>query len=435
MSRYSVELKKKIADRSAIIGVVGLGYVGLPLALEFSKNGFDVVGLDVDESKIEQLTGGLSSHGHICSSRIEQAISDGIKFKSDFNIAGIVDCFFICVPTPLTPQRTPDMSYVVSAIEALLPNLRSGVSVSLESTTYPGTTEEIILPALASAGFIVGDDVFVIYSPEREDPGSIIASCDTPKVISGCSEECLQIAKDVYGAVFRELVPVSSLAVAEFTKLYENIFRHVNIGLVNEMKVIADHMGLDVRETINAAATKPFGFTPYYPGLGVGGHCIPIDPYYLSWKAHEYGVHARFIELAGEVNGSMPSFFFNKITTCLNTQGKSVKNAKILILGLAYKRNIGDIRESPSIVLCRLIEESGGLVSYCDPLVSSEEVCIKNPSIERVECLRPDILSSFDLVVLTVDHDWFDLKLVCEHSKLIVDCKGVLEHAPEKVFR
>lgn len=352
------QLIDKLNSRKALIGIIGLGYVGLPLALRFSEAGYPVLGLDIDPSKPEQIAAGSSYFQHIGDSRVASAVAAGFTATTDFSKASQADALIICVPTPLNEQREPDLSYVTNTMDAISPYLRAGQVISLESTTYPGTTEEELRPRIEQAGFAIGKDVFLAYSPEREDPGNArFTTQSIPKVVSGSTPACLEVASALYGRVIDQLVPVSSTQVAEMSKLLENIHRAVNIGLVNEMKMVADRMGIDIYEVIEAAATKPFGFVPYYPGPGLGGHCIPIDPFYLTWKAKEYGVNTRFIELAGEVNSNMPSWVVGKIISALNQAGKALMNSRILMLGIAYKKNIDDVRESPSIEIMQQLTD------------------------------------------------------------------------------
>ena len=355
-----VALKAKLQDKSAIIGIVGLGYVGLPLMLRYSEIGYKVIGFDIDKSKVDALKNGKSYIEHISSDSIQNALEAGFEATSDFSRAGAADALILCVPTPLNKYREPDLSFVIDTTDALTPYLRAGQVISLESTTYPGTTEEELLPRIESTGLKVGVEIFLVYSPEREDPGNPDYVTRTiPKVVGGHTANCLDVGKTLYESAIDRIVPVSSTKAAEMTKLLENIHRAVNIGLVNEMKIVADRMGIDIHEVITAAATKPFGFTAYYPGPGLGGHCIPIDPFYLTWKAREYDVNTRFIELAGEVNTGMPRWVISKVMDALNERGKALKGAKILVLGIAYKRNVDDMRESPSVELMELLREKG----------------------------------------------------------------------------
>ncbi|HRJ26685.1 MAG TPA: nucleotide sugar dehydrogenase [Fimbriimonadaceae bacterium] len=420
------ELLEKIQSKTAKIGIVGLGYVGLPLAMRFTEAGYPVLGFDIDQAKVDALNKGVSYIKHLGAEAIQTMMATGLMAPTtDFTQVADADALILCVPTPLGKHREPDLSYVINTIEALLPYVRPGQIVSLESTTYPGTTDEEIAPRLEKAGLRVGETVFVAFSPEREDPGNPNFTTRTiPKVVGGMTPACLEVSVALYGAVIDRVVAVSSTRAAEMTKLLENIYRSVNIGLVNEMKVVADAMGIDIWEVIDAAATKPFGFTPFYPGPGLGGHCIPIDPFYLTWKAHEYGLHTRFIELAGEVNSHMPHWVVGKIAEALNDHEKCIKGRKFLVLGIAYKKNIDDSRESPSAELIDLLQESGGLVEYSDPHVPTfPKKRDYHFDLQSVE-LTPDTIARYDCIVLATDHDAFDYALIQKHAQLIVDTRG-----------
>jgi UDP-N-acetyl-D-glucosamine dehydrogenase len=430
------ELIDRLDSRSATIGIVGMGYVGQPLALRYSEVGFKVIGFDVDRAKVSELNRGHSSIEHINDDSVAQAIAQGFEATADVGRAAEVDALIICVPTPLTKYREPDLSFVVNTLESLLPYLRAGQVISLESTTYPGTTEEEIVSRVARCGFQVGHDIFVVYSPEREDPGNTQFTTHTiPKTVGGHTEACLSVGKALYGAVIERVVPVSSTRAAELTKLLENIHRAVNIGLVNEMKVVADRMGIDIFEVIDAAATKPFGFTPYYPGPGLGGHCIPIDPFYLTWKAREYGLHTRFIELSGEINRAMPEYVVGKLVKALNDRRKSLNGARILVLGIAYKKNVDDMRESPSVEIMELIRASGAEVSYSDPHVPVFPKMREHEFDLSSVSLSPEILAEYDAVVLTTDHAKFDYEMISAHAPLIVDSRGVYRDAADNIVK
>lgn len=356
-------LLQRIQAKEARVAIVGLGYVGLPLALSFAEAGFQVTGLDIDAQKVEQLNAGQSYIEHIPGSRVAAAVTRGFRASADFAQAHKCDALIMCVPTPLTRHREPDLTYVLGTMDSLAPHLRAGQVVCLESTTYPGTTDEELLPRIERCGLKVGQDIFLAFSPEREDPGNQQYSLRAiPKVCGGVTPACLDVACALYGQVIDRIVPVSSTKAAELTKLLENIHRAVNIGLVNEMKIIADRMGIDIHEVIRAAATKPFGFVAYYPGPGLGGHCIPIDPFYLTWKAREYGLHTRFIELAGEINSTMPEWVVGKVADALNNRRMSIGGARILILGVAYKKDVGDMRESPALELIHMLQAKGAEV-------------------------------------------------------------------------
>lgn len=408
------------------VGIIGLGYVGLPLALRFTEAGSAVLGFDIDATKVDALMGGRSYIRHIGDAAVATARAGGMEATADFARIGEVDAILICVPTPLDRYREPDLSFVVSTVDSILPFLRPGQLLSLESTTWPGTTEEVLRPRLEQAGFVIGEDFFLVYSPEREDPGNRQFSTRTiPKVVGGSTPACLQAGLALYSRVIDQVVPVSSTQTAEMTKLLENIHRAINIGLVNEMKIVADRMGIDIHEVIRAAASKPFGFVPYWPGPGLGGHCIPIDPFYLTWKAREYGIHTRFIELAGEVNSSMPQWVVDKVADALNARERSIKGSRILVLGIAYKKNVDDMRESPAVELMELLRHKGALITYCDPWVpvfpKMREHQFDLASVE----LTPDVLQRQDLVLLATDHDLFDYELIRRHASLIVDTRGV----------
>src|SRR5688572_16690679 len=363
-ARPESALIARIRDRSAVVAIVGMGYVGLPLMLRFSEVGFRVIGIDIDPAKVERLNSGSSYIKHVKAEAIARAQAGGFAATTDFGRAREADAILICVPTPLNRYREPDLSFVLNTTDALLPHLKRGQVVCLESTTYPGTTDEELKPRIESAGFKVGTDVFLVFSPEREDPGNPdYATRAIPKVCGGATASCLAAGTALYEAAIDRVVPVSSTRTAEMTKLLENIHRAVNIGLVNEMKIVADRMGIDIHEVIRAAATKPFGFVPYYPGPGLGGHCIPIDPFYLSWKARDYGIDTRFIELAGEVNRGMPEWVLGKIVDALNRRGKPLQGARVLMLGIAYKKNVDDMRESPAVALMELLRGKGAEVA------------------------------------------------------------------------
>lgn len=421
------QLVKRIKEKSALIGIIGLGYVGLPLSLRFAEEGYRVWGFDIDPGKIEQLSQGISYVRHIESSRVKAVLESGLfQGTADFSCAGEPDALIICVPTPLNKHREPDLSFVTNTINTLASGIRQGQIISLESTTYPGTTEEILKPKIESLGFTVGEDIFLVYSPEREDPGNRKYETKTiPKICGGVTKKCLEIGIILYSSVIDSVVPVSSARVAEMTKLLENIYRAVNIGLVNELKIVADKMGIDIYEVINAAATKPFGYVPFYPGPGLGGHCIPIDPFYLTWKAREYGVHTKFIELAGEINTSMPQWVLGKVIDALNDRGKSLRGAKILILGISYKKNVDDMRESPAVELMDLLIEKGAIVSYSDPYVPVFPKMRKYYfDLESIP-LTPSNIRTFNCVLLMTDHDSFNYDQIKENALLIVDTRGV----------
>ena len=430
------QLLTRLKDRSAVIGIFGLGYVGLPLMLRYAEVGYRVLGIDIDADKVEKLNAGQSYIEHIPPSRIQHALNNGFEATTDYQRASEADALILCLPTPLNKYREPDLSFVTDTTDRIVPFLRRGQVLSLESTTYPGTTEEELLPRVESAGLTVGEDAFLVYSPEREDPGNPDFDTRTiPKVVGGHTPACLEVGKALYETAIDLVVPVSSTRAAEMTKLLENIHRAVNIGLVNEMKVVADRMNIDIHEVIRAAATKPFGFTPYYPGPGLGGHCIPIDPFYLTWKAREYGVNTRFIELAGEVNTSMPRWVIGKLADALNERGKTVKDARVLMLGIAYKKNVGDMRESPAVELMDLLREKGAVVEYTDPHV---------PVFPKMRKYRYDLASidpttensaTYDVLLLATNHAKFDYAMLQKHAQLIVDTRGVYTEPATNVVK
>ncbi|MFC2305670.1 MAG: nucleotide sugar dehydrogenase [Neisseria elongata] len=415
----------KFRDKTATIGIVGLGYVGLPLMLRYAETGFKVLGFDIDAEKVNKLNKGETYIEHITADKIAAARSAGFEATTDFSRIGEVEAVILCVPTPLNKYREPDMSFVIDTTDAVKPYLRAGQVLSLESTTYPGTTEEELLPRVEEGGLKVGENVFLVYSPEREDPGNPDFETRTiPKVIGGHTPACLEVGLALYQPAIDKVVPVSSTKAAELTKLLENIHRAVNIGLVNEMKIVADKMDIDIHEVIDAAATKPFGFVAYYPGPGLGGHCIPIDPFYLTWKAREYGVNTRFIELAGEVNSSMPEYVVNKTALALNDHQRSIKGSKVLVLGIAYKKNVDDMRESPSVEVMELLRDLGAEISYSDPHVPVFPKMREHKFDLKSVPLTAESIASYDCVVLTTDHDKFDYGLLKQHAKLIVDTRG-----------
>lgn len=419
------ELVQKFKSKKATIGIVGLGYVGLPLALRYAEEGFKVVGFDIDTTKIVKIGDGVSYIEHISSASVKKAVQSGFTATADFTKISEVDSIILCVPTPLNKYREPDLSFVLDTTDSIVPYLRKGQVLSLESTTYPGTTDEELKPRVESKGLKVGEDVFLVFSPEREDPGNPDFTTRTiPKVVGGYSTNCLEVGIALYGGVIDKVVPVSSTRAAEMTKLLENIHRSVNIGLVNEMKIVADKMGIDIHEVIDAAATKPFGFVAYRPGPGIGGHCIPIDPFYLTWKAREFGLHTRFIELAGEINSNMPNYVLKKIAVALNDRERSVKGSKILVLGIAYKKNIDDMRESPSVFLMEKIRDDGAILDYSDPHVPVfPKMREHNFDLKSVE-LSPETIKKYDCVVVATDHDKFDYDMILANAKLVVDTRG-----------
>jgi UDP-N-acetyl-D-glucosamine dehydrogenase len=424
------EILRNIDEKKLKVGIIGLGYVGLPLMLRFVDVGFKVVGFDIDLDKIDKLNKGFSYISHIPKELISNALEKGMEATSHFARIAEIDAIIICVPTPLSKYREPDLSYVTDTVDSILKYIRRGQIISLESTTYPGTTDEELLPRISRTGLSVGTDIFLVYSPEREDPGNVNFNTSTiPKVVGGHSVACLALGVALYSSVINKVVPVSSTKAAEMTKLLENIHRAVNIGLVNEMKIVADRMGIDIYEVIKAASTKPFGFTPYYPGPGLGGHCIPIDPFYLTWKAREYGINTRFIELAGEVNTNMPRWVLSKIIDAMNERGMSIKNSSVLILGVAYKKNVDDSRESPAIKLMELLFQKGAKIEYSDPFIPVFPKKLEhNFDLTSIE-INEENLSKFDMVLLATDHDLFDYDLILSKSKLVVDTRGKFDRA------
>lgn len=430
------QLARKLEDRAAVIGIVGMGYVGQPLALRYSQTGFRVIGFDIDQDRVDSLNRGQTTIDHIAGPTIAAAIQRGMSCTTDFSKITDVDAVIICVPTPLNKYREPDLGYITRTCDSIAPYVRSGQVISLESTTYPGTTEEEVVPRVSQSGHTVGKDIFVVFSPEREDPGNQKFTTNTiPKIVGGITSNCLEVGHGLYKAAIDKVVMVSSTRTAEMTKLLENIHRAVNIGLVNEMKIVADRMNIDIFEVIDAAATKPFGFTAYYPGPGLGGHCIPIDPFYLTWKAREYGLHTRFIELSGEVNRAMPEYVMGKLVKALNERRKALKGSRVLVLGIAYKKNVNDTRESPSVQIMELLRDGGAEVSYSDPHVPvfpkmrEHSFNLKSVNLTAAELAR------FDAVVLATDHAKFDYDLIKTNAALIVDSRGVYRSPADNVVK
>ncbi len=426
---------KKGELKDSKIGVIGLGYVGLPLSREFLKNGFTVIGFDVDQEKVKKINSGESYIKHIDDGFIKEFVLEKKKFKatSDFSKLKDVDYIIICVPTPLDEHKNPDLSYVIKTAETIRNFLRKGHTVILESTTYPGTTEEVLLPILEKSGLKVGEDFCLGYSPEREDPGNKnYTTSKIPKVVSGVTDKCLKKIDELYSEIVIKTVPVSSPKVAEATKILENTYRAVNIALVNELKMLFHKMGIDIWEVIEAAKTKPFGFHAFYPGPGLGGHCIPIDPFYLTWKAQEYDFKTRFIELAGEINTLQPYYVVDRICEALNRNGKSVKGSRVLLLGMAYKKNIDDVRESPSLKIYDLLEKKGADVDYYDPHVPKTGPHRRYPEM-RISSIEysPDKIKEYDVIVLLTAHDSFNYDEIYENANLIVDTRGKFPPSPK----
>lgn len=429
-------LKDKIANKKVTASVIGLGYVGLPLALSIARAGFCVYGIDIDEDKVQALRQGRSHVSDVSDDEVRQELDSG-RFRptTDYNVLAESDVVVICVPTPLRKSKDPDVSYILSAIEEIKPRLRPGMLVILESTTYPGTSDELLAAEFAKEGFAVGKEVFVCFSPERVDPGNAVYKTEnTPKVIGGVTPACTDVGRAFYAQVIETVVPVSSARVAETVKLLENTFRSVNIALVNEMTLMCERMDIDIWEVIDAAATKPFGFMPFYPGPGIGGHCIPLDPMYLSWKAKSYGFYNKFIELASDINGNMPRHVVHKVAEALNLNGHAVKGSRVLILGMAYKKNVSDVRESPSLEIYKLLSMQGADVSYHDPHVPP----FSEGSLDylALPVLTPDALRAFDCVVLSTDHSCFDYEMIAREARLIVDTRNAFKkHRAPHIIR
>ncbi|MFC1511830.1 nucleotide sugar dehydrogenase [Candidatus Latescibacterota bacterium] len=438
MERY----EKKIDERDYRVGIIGLGYVGLPLVMVAVSQGFETVGFDIDEAKVAMLGRGEAYLKTIPVERIRELAGSG-KFRATTDFAGIgeVDAVIICVPTPLTAHREPDLSYITSTGEAIVPHLKKGQLVILESTTWPGTSDEVLAPILEKSGLICGEDFSLAFSPEREDPGNIQFTTRTiPKVVGGYNEESGKRAVALYRRMFEQVVPVNSTRVAEAVKLSENIFRSVNIALVNELKMIYTKMGIDIWEVIEAAKTKPFGFMPFYPGPGLGGHCIPIDPFYLTWKAHEYESPTRFIEIAGEINTSMPAYVIDRLTDALNERGKPLKGTRVLVVGVAYKRDVDDMRESPSLKLLDLLSQKGADASYHDPYIPSIPVIRKYRQFEGMKSvpLTGEAVRSYDAVLIATDHTSIDYQMLVDNAALVVDTRNAtkdVQRGREKIVR
>ncbi len=432
--------KQKIEDKKAVVGVLGLGYVGLPLAREFASAGLKVIGFDIDDKKVKILNSGRSIIKHVPHSQVRQIVQAG-RFHATTNMARIktVDAVLVCVPTPLTENREPDMQFVVGSAEQIAKYLRPGQLIVLESTTYPGTTSELVAPILERTGLKAGKDFHLAYSPEREDPGNKDFTTKTiPKVVGGLTKKCCRMACELYGAAIVRTVAVSSLEAAEAAKILENVYRCVNIAMVNELKIVFDKMGIDIWEVIDAASTKPFGFKAFYPGPGLGGHCIPIDPFYLTWKARQYGMPTRFIELAGEINTSMPRYVIMKTIEALNEHCKSLKGSKVLVLGLAYKKDIDDLRESPSIELIELLREKGAQVDYNDPYIPKTHKQRKHDLKMTSKKLTAKMLAGYDVVLISTDHSDYDYDWIVKNAKLVVDSRNAtraVRRAARKVIK
>jgi len=437
-SRQFDALREKLSSRTARVGVVGLGYVGLPLAVEFARAGFDTTGIDLDRRKVDAVSQGTSYIPDVPTTEVARLVADDmLRATTDFSCVAELDTINICVPTPLRKTKDPDMSYIVSAVDEIAKHLHPGMLVILESTTYPGTTEELVQPMLEAGGLKAGVDFFLAFSPERVDPGNpTFNTHNVPKVVGGVGPASTELASMLYGAAIETIVPVSSPQAAEMVKLLENTFRMVNIGLVNEIALMCDRLGLDVWEVVKAAATKPFGFMPFYPGPGLGGHCIPIDPFYLSWKAKQNGFDPRFIELAGQVNGGMPHFVVDKITDALNRHAKSVNGSTVLVLGIAYKRDIDDMRESPSLDVMALLHKKGAKVRYADPYVPTLAARAWHGGFDmQTEPLTPAAIADADCVAILTEHRTVDYDMVLNSAKLIVDTRNAIAGRHPHVFK
>jgi len=427
-------LTDKIRSRTAKVGIVGLGYVGLPLAIEFADAGFSVTGIDVQHSKVDELNAGCSYIQDVSGSVVQRHVDSGrLGATTDFSVIAELDTINIAVPTPLRKTKDPDMTYVVSAAEQVAKYIHPGMLVILESTTYPGTTEELLLPMFDKGGLKVGEDFFLCFSPERVDPGNPqYHTRNIPKVVGGITRACTDMGALLYSQALESVVPVSSTSVAEMVKLLENTFRMINIGLVNEMAMMCDRMGINVWEIIDAAATKPFGFMPFYPGPGLGGHCIPIDPFYLSWKTKQAGIEARFIDLAGYINGQMPRFVVDKIQAALNTQAKPLMGSHVHVAGVAYKRNIDDLRESPALDIILLLEQRGAQVTYSDPYIPALRLnghCLTSTNLQENAAIA-------DCVVIVTDHKAFDYSALVDNARLIIDTRNALKsRMSQKIVR
>lgn len=427
MAKHYEQLGKLLEDKTATIGIIGLGYVGLPIVIRFCEEGYRVLGFDVDPKKVASLNKGQSYIKHIPSEMIS-GFTRGrrplLKTTTDMSRLSEADVVIICVPTPLSDKREPDLTYVESTAEEIKQRLRKGQLISLESTTYPGTTDELLLPKFEETGLKAGTDFFLVYSPEREDPGRIdFTTRNTPKVVGGVTKNCATLGSELYLKIVDRVVKVTSTQAAEMTKLLENIYRSVNIALVNELKMLTDRMGIDIWEVIEAASTKPFGYQAFYPGPGLGGHCIPIDPFYLTWKAREFDFSTRFIELAGEINTSMPYYAVGKVMEALNDRGKSLKGSKVMVLGIAYKKNVDDLRESPSLELIRILREKGAKVTFNDPMLPLA-VSHRRHFKMRSTPLTEKRLQGYDCVLIATDHSAYDYRWIVKNSQLVVDTRN-----------
>lgn len=434
----SMQTSINVSIESTEVAVIGLGYVGLPLSQVISKAGIKVTGYDLNQERNTLLNEGISYMLHVENKTVMDMLAMGFRAKNTFADVARASAIIICVPTPLTKNREPDLSSVIAAVKSILPYLKTGQIISLESTTWPGTTEEVIAPLIENAGFIIGEDIYLVYSPEREDPGnSLYSTQNIPKLIGGLTKRCVEKGEALYRQFIHTVVPVSHCKVAEMAKLIENTQRAVNISLVNELKLICNHMGIDIFEVIDAAGTKPFGFTKYFPGPGIGGHCIPVDPHYLGWKAKEFELNLDFIEIAENINFFMPKYVCEKIIEALNFKKKALNCSKILILGLAYKRDVDDVRESPSLKIIDRLTSMGALVEYSDPFFpkfihrTTDEKLMKLNSVK----ITPENLREYDITVLLTNHSGFDYSVILEHSNMIVDTRGMYSIEPGKIWR
>ena len=432
-NNHAAQLLEKFEGRTAVVGVIGLGYVGLPLAIEFANAGFRVVGIDLDPEKSEGVNAGRSHIQDVSDEAVRSAVEAGrLRAVTDYAALKEADTISICVPTPLRKTKDPDISYIVSAADSIAANFRPGQLVVLESTTYPGTTDEVILPRLSSGGYAVGSDFFLAFSPERVDPGNPrYQTRNIPKVVGGVTPDCLKLATALYSTIIEKIVPVSSPAAAEMTKIYENTFRAVNIAMANELAIMCQLLDIDVWEVIEAAATKPFGFMPHYPGPGLGGHCIPVDPQYLSWKLKTLDYKARFIELASEINTDMPNYVLDLVADALNDHAKPLKGSRVLVLGVTYKRDVADMRESPSIDIINLMRHKGALVDYHDPFVPELEVKEGQAPLHTVE-LTGEALRGYDAALIITDHTSYDWPWIVEHSRLVVDTRNATKRVSDR---
>jgi UDP-N-acetyl-D-glucosamine dehydrogenase len=432
MSSVMNQLLAKIESKEAVVGVVGLGYVGLPLAVEKAKAGFRVIGFDVQQSRVDMVNKGINYIGDVVDEDLNEMVEKGmLTATTDYARIQEVDAVAICVPTPLDHHQQPDTSYVENSAKEIAKYAHEGMLIVLESTTYPGTTEEIVVPAFTEKGLVVGETVFIAYSPERVDPGNKHYNTkNTPKVVGGVTKNCTLVASTLYRSVLEgDVFEVSSPAVAEMEKIFENTFRHINIALANEMAILCERMGIDVWEVIEAAKTKPYGFMAFYPGPGLGGHCIPIDPFYLTWKAREYNYHTRLIELAGEINNSMPEYVIDRSMRILNRDGKAMRGSKVVVLGVAYKKDVDDVRESPVLHILSMLKEEGAIFDVVDPFV--EKFKLDGEEIRTVP-MTEDLLRNADLVLITTDHSTFDYEFIANNSRVVFDTRNAMKHVEKK---